>query len=158
MAHHYHSRHWSHEQDYNRNLASRFSRDARHSGHPTQYIVNEGKMIVDEQTLKHSNAIIYNAPEATLRLSSKSKPNPFTPQEHHQYGSYHYPPASSWWAPTSLSVHTCRNCLQRREIYHAGYCHNCAAYRLVLPYQTDRRVRDDRRVTFASDRRQLKWR
>ncbi|KAI4859191.1 hypothetical protein F4820DRAFT_440596 [Hypoxylon rubiginosum] len=155
MAHYYDSHHLSHDHDhnYNRNLARRFSRDARHSTHPTQYIVNEGKMIVDERTLKHTNAIIYNAPGSTLRLSSP-KPNPFAPAVHH-HNSYLYPQASSSWSSTGLPIQTCRNCLQRREIYYKGYCHNCASLRLNATYQ---RIRDDRRVAFAPDRRMVAWR
>ncbi|KAI6081327.1 hypothetical protein F4821DRAFT_265014 [Hypoxylon rubiginosum] len=155
MPHHYDSRHWNHEHDYNRNLASRFSRDARHSTHPTINIVNEGKLVVDERTLRNTNAVIYNSSRATLRLTApKPTPNPFA-SEVYNYNSYHYPQNTTWWGPSGLQIHTCRSCLQRREIYYAGYCHHCASIRYSAPYQ---RVRDDRRVAFAPERRQLGWR
>ncbi|XXH01455.1 hypothetical protein Hte_007815 [Hypoxylon texense] len=155
MPHYHDSHHWSHDHDhnYNRNLALRFSRDTRHNAHPTHCIVNEGRMVVDEQTLKRNNTVIYNAPGSTLRLSSP-KPNPFVPV-HHYNNAYHYPQATSWWSSTGLPIHTCRNCLQRREIYYKGYCHTCASLRLNADYQ---RVRDNRRVAYAPDRRMVGWR
>ncbi|KAI1768489.1 hypothetical protein GGR53DRAFT_478296 [Hypoxylon sp. FL1150] len=155
MAQYYNSRHWSHEHDYNRNLASRFSRDARHSSYPTINIVNEGKLVVDERTLRNTNAVIYNSERATLRLSApKPTANPFAPEVYH-YNSYYYPQqAATWWGPSGLPIHTCRSCRQRREIYYAGYCHYCAAIRYSAPNQ---RVHDDRRVAFAQQR-QLGWR
>ncbi|KAI0165225.1 hypothetical protein GGR52DRAFT_575317 [Hypoxylon sp. FL1284] len=178
MAYHYNDRRLSHEHDYNRNLARRFVRDSRHSNHPTQCIVNEGRMIVDDRTFKHSNAIIYNAPGSTLRLySPESRPkNPFTAVERTPpppppppapaaalapRPQNYLPPAPTspwWWAPQAPELHTCRNCLQRRQLYYKGYCYSCAALRFNPSRQLEWRAPPDRRVSFAPETRLAKWR
>ncbi|OTA55090.1 hypothetical protein K449DRAFT_469069 [Hypoxylon sp. EC38] len=61
MPYYYDNHHWNNH-DLTRQLAHRLSRESRYTGHPTQYIVNEGRMTVDNKVLRHSNAVIYNAP------------------------------------------------------------------------------------------------
>ncbi|KAI1397976.1 hypothetical protein F4819DRAFT_470269 [Hypoxylon fuscum] len=155
MPYNYDSYH-GHHHNPNRDLAQRFGRESRHSSHPTQYIVNEGKMIVDQRTLRHTNAIIYNAPGSTMRLVP-SKPVPKA-----KHNSFYYPPTSPWW-DTTTSIHTCRGCLQRRELYSGagGYCRDCTALRLGPPYQAERyrlQGRNDWHPAYMPERRQLGWR
>lgn len=148
MPHYYDDHHWNHE--LTRNLAHRLSRESRHNGHPTQYIVNEGRMTVDHKVLRHSNAVIYNAPGSSLRLS----PSRQTSSMRTRSTSY-YAPESSW----SSSIHTCRGCRERREIYFGGYCHDCNSMRLVSSPREiyGQRYRDYRYLPPAPERRSLAW-
>ncbi|KAI2635639.1 hypothetical protein GGS26DRAFT_507460 [Hypomontagnella submonticulosa] len=145
MAYHYNTHNENH--DLARNLAHRLSRETRHGGPPTQYIVNEGKMIVDQRTLRHSNAIIYNAPGSTLRFAP-SKPVPARKSKHDSYyTSGSYGPTTT----TAPPLHMCRGCGQR-ETYYGGFCHDCTS----LWYS--QRDRDNRYLTRASDRNLVGWR
>ncbi|KAI2603738.1 hypothetical protein GGR54DRAFT_455895 [Hypoxylon sp. NC1633] len=169
MAYHYDTRHRT--QDLTRDWADRASRDARHGGQPMQYIVNAGRMTIDERTLRRTSTIIYNAPGSSLRITPSAKasisatvqrnPNP-NPNPHH-----HHSPAQ-WWttaaAAAPVATHTCRGCYERRELYYGGYCHECAALRAVYPREAiahahahRRRDRDDRHLTHAPERRLLAW-
>ncbi|OTB02011.1 hypothetical protein M426DRAFT_323083 [Hypoxylon sp. CI-4A] len=153
MPHYYYDDHkW--DRDLSRDLAHRFSRDVRTASHPTQYIVNEGKMIVDDQTLRHSNAVIYNAPGSTLRFAP-SKP---TPSKKVRFNS-HLAPEHSKLA-TAPPIYTCRGCFERRELYYRGYCHDCTSMRLVsAPKETFKlRDRQDRQIERVPDRKLVGWR
>ncbi|KAI0382535.1 hypothetical protein F5Y04DRAFT_252873 [Hypomontagnella monticulosa] len=145
MAYHYNTRNENH--DLARNLAHRIQRDSRYGGHPTQYIVNEGRMVVDQRTLRHHNAVIYNAPGSTLRFAQSS-----TPARKSKYDSYHT--SGSYWPTTTTTappLHMCRGCGQR-ETYYGGFCHDCTS----LWYS--QRDRDNRYLARASDRKYLEWR
>ncbi|OTA83393.1 hypothetical protein M434DRAFT_400687 [Hypoxylon sp. CO27-5] len=149
MPYYYDNHHWNNH-DLTRQLAHRLSRESRYTGHPTQYIVNEGRMTVDNKVLRHSNAVIYNAPGSSLRLS----PSRQTSTMRSRSTSY-YVPDSSW----SSSIHTCRGCHERREIYFGGYCHDCNSMRLVSsPRESYRqRYHDYRYLAPAPERRSLGW-
>ncbi|KAI1439935.1 hypothetical protein F5Y02DRAFT_404373 [Annulohypoxylon stygium] len=153
MACHYDRHYWNH--DLTRNLAHRLSRDSRHSGHATQYIVNEGRMIVDQKTLRHSNAVIYNAPGSTLR---------FVPSTHTYHSvtshSSHYEPEPHW-SSTSLWIRQCRGCCKYREIYYGNYCHECTSIqRVTLPHRERNLLADCeyRHLPPAPERKRVGWR
>ncbi|KAI2471614.1 hypothetical protein F4781DRAFT_386809, partial [Annulohypoxylon bovei var. microspora] len=152
MAYYYDDHYWNH--DLTRNLAHRLSRESRHSGHTTQYIVNEGRMVVNEKTLRHSNAVIYNAPGSSLR---------FAPSRHTSYSSIrhssHYAPESSSWT-TSPSTSVCRGCYEHRELYYGNYCHKCTSIRQVSWPNESYRLRDReyRYITRAPERKLVTWR
>ncbi|KAI1139202.1 hypothetical protein F5Y05DRAFT_381117 [Hypoxylon sp. FL0543] len=148
MPYYYDDHHDNH--DLTRQLAHHLSRESRYTGHPTQYIVNEGRMFVDRKTLQHSNAVIYNAPGSSLRVS----PSRSTSTTRTRSTSY-YAPKSSW----SPSIHTCRGCLERREIYFEGYCHDCNSLRLVSSPRESYRLRDRdyRYLARAPERRMVGW-
>ncbi|KAI8627127.1 hypothetical protein F5Y19DRAFT_443406, partial [Xylariaceae sp. FL1651] len=89
-------------------LVQHLGHELRHSHRPSRYIVNEGKLIIDEHAFNshHShhhhhkpNTVIYNAPGSTMWLESSS-------QRH----------------ASSSSYEECRGCFRRRERTYGGYC------------------------------------
>ncbi|KAI1207597.1 uncharacterized protein F4807DRAFT_433900 [Annulohypoxylon truncatum] len=151
MACHHDSHYWNH--DLTRNLAQRLSRDSRHSGHATQYIVNEGRMVVDQKTLRHSNAVIYNAPGSTLRLVPSMRA-PYSSTSH----TTHYVPESPWWT-TSSSIRRCHGCYEHREIYYGNYCHKCTSIQRVSPPRERHQLEDYRyrHVPRVPERKRVGW-
>ncbi|KAI0009622.1 hypothetical protein F4779DRAFT_361736 [Xylariaceae sp. FL0662B] len=140
MSYHY-SNH-RHNHDNVHHLAQRFSREARYSHHPTQYIVNDGRMIIDEKALHYSNAVIYNAPGSTMWLKPTSLSSVRTP-----YVPYH--------SPGMPPIRTCRGCFQQRELYFGNYCRDCTSARLAPPTE---RYYSDRKPLYMPERRSLGWR
>lgn len=113
-------------------------RGTRHSHRPTNYIVNDGHLIVDERSTKHNNTVIYNARGSTMWVNPASRHAPSAPliyETHH-----HYP--------------SCRGCSERRYLYSDGYCCNCYTVR----YYTREDRRDERRLRGVSGMRHICWR
>ncbi|KAJ2986001.1 hypothetical protein NUW58_g5240 [Xylaria curta] len=75
MATYYHDRH--HKDGYQ--LAHHLGRDLQHSHRPTRYIINEGKLVMDERSFENrnrssnsrSNTIVYNAPGSTMWIEHR---------------------------------------------------------------------------------------
>ncbi len=80
-----------HDHGLAHDLARQLSHETRHSAHPTQYIVNRGKMTMDDRSFRHSNAFIYNTPGSSLRIV----PTQTESVTRTRYGSYHSPPQIS---------------------------------------------------------------
>ncbi|GAW24036.1 hypothetical protein EKO27_g9310 [Xylaria grammica] len=118
-------------------LALDIKRDLRHSHRPTRYIVNHGKLIVDDRSFEdrdrssssHSNTLIYNAPGSTMWIENKS----------------------------SHSAE-CRRCYRRRDRLYGGYCSDCVSLRLDTPRHHDVVVKDHRRLLELPERRAIGWR
>ncbi|KAI1826567.1 hypothetical protein F4861DRAFT_64964 [Xylaria intraflava] len=116
MPTYYHSDH-HHKEGYE--LAQNLSRDLRHSHRPTKYIINEGKLILDEQALddhhqshhNKSNTIIYNSPGSTMWVQ---------------------PSHRSRLEAEAHSI-ACRGCFRHRDRYYGGYCSDCLAAQLRYP-------------------------
>ncbi|KAI1377908.1 hypothetical protein F4677DRAFT_29918 [Hypoxylon crocopeplum] len=151
MAYYYDHHHRG--QDLTRDWAHRVSQDARHNSQPSQYIVNEGRMRIDERTLRHSNAIIYNAPGSSLRIS----PSMTVSSAKTKHSTYYAQP-STWWT-SGTSAHTCHGCYKWRELYYGDYCHECSSIRQVAAAKDRHRLRDrdDRYLTYTPERRLLGW-
>ncbi|OTB12275.1 hypothetical protein K445DRAFT_25847 [Daldinia sp. EC12] len=153
MAHYYDHHHEGHNQA--QNLANRFTRETRHSDYPTQYIVNEGKMIVHERSLKQSNAIIYNAPGSTLRFVPSKSATSAKPK----HNSNH--PPESYWRTTAPPIYMCHGC-RRRQIYYGDYCHDCTALRSTAAAkkknkQQEKERRQELHLTWAPDDKLIEW-
>ena len=106
----------------NHELAERFAHETRYSHRPTQYIVNNGHLVVDDRSARHSDAVIYNARGSTMWLKPTS--NDYSPIIYEPHYSYR-------------SRSSCRGCYERRGTYSAGYCRDCYNHRY---YDTDRKV------------------
>ncbi|KAI1195375.1 hypothetical protein F5X97DRAFT_246787 [Nemania serpens] len=122
-------------------LAHHIGRDLRQSHRPTRYIINEGKLVIDERTLEDrdrsgsgssSNTIIYNAPGATMRI-----------EQHRENRSHHS---------------ECRGCLRRSERYYDGYCSECVTRRLGSSRRHDVVAVHDRRFLEYPERKAIQWR
>ncbi|KAL7619554.1 hypothetical protein AAE478_010094 [Parahypoxylon ruwenzoriense] len=140
------------------------SRENRHDSgskshhYPTQYIINDGSMTVHERALRHSNAVIYNAPGSSLQLVS-SPPKPTSTDKHHNHHTYHAPPGyyserATTRTITSPPIQTCHGCLEQREMYSGGYCYDCSSGRL------ERRLKDrqGRHTPPEPEKKLLGWR
>ncbi|KAI1332278.1 hypothetical protein F5Y16DRAFT_173553 [Xylariaceae sp. FL0255] len=123
---------------------------ARHSHRPTQYVINEGNLVVDERMLnryydRHHkyNTVIYNAPGSRMRI---------------EYSRHHYGPYYSGSGESGLLE--CLRCRRRSRCY-GGYCPDCIAVRVVEDRGRDRRseiltVDERRRFIEYPERRALK--
>ncbi|KAI1419497.1 hypothetical protein F5Y12DRAFT_789017 [Xylaria sp. FL1777] len=123
-------------------LAHQIGRDLRHSHRPTRYIVNEGKLVIDERSFEdryrsssssssRSNTVIYNAPGSTMWIENRSN------------GS---------------RIAECRGCFRRRERYYGGYCSECASLRWDTPRRPEIITVDDRRLLDYPEMRAIGWR
>ncbi|KAI5863921.1 hypothetical protein GGS23DRAFT_596410 [Durotheca rogersii] len=121
--------------------------------HPTQYIVNDGRMTVDQRTLQHSNAVIYNGPHSSLRLVSSGRAAA-APARDRDRDTDH---SRDW---STATPHTCHGCLRRRPLYWTEYCYDCAAAPLSrrLGSVTYRHDFQWRHLTTAPERRLVGWR
>lgn len=141
--------HYSHG-DYPRGneLVRKIYREVpRHSQYPTQYIVNDGTLVIDDMSLQNTNSIIYNARGSTMWVQ---------PSSHSHSHSSAYSPSWHNYSPASLRLHTCRGCSHRREL-SGGYCHECISARLARPRIVDV-VREDRRLVSTPERRTIGYR
>ncbi|KAI1742449.1 hypothetical protein F4680DRAFT_412240 [Xylaria scruposa] len=117
-------------------LAHQLDRDFRHSHRPTQYLINDGKLVLSERAFKdfqkssgsnyNTATVIYNSPKSTMYIDSQKEKS-------------HYP--------------ECRSCHRRRGRYN-GYCSEC--------YDRSRRhetitVGDHRYLAYP-ERKMIKWR
>ncbi|KAI0427589.1 hypothetical protein F5Y09DRAFT_27799 [Xylaria sp. FL1042] len=138
MPTYYYDRDRHHKDGYE--LAHNIGRDLRHSHRPMRYIVNEGKLIIDERSFEdrdrssssRSNTVIYNAPGSTMWIENRNK------------GSSH-------------SVE-CRGCFRRRDRCYGGYCSECLSKRLDMPRRHEIITVDDRRLLDYPERRAIGWR
>ncbi|KAI0454635.1 hypothetical protein F5B21DRAFT_229287 [Xylaria acuta] len=123
-------------------LAHHLGRDLRHSHRPTKYIINEGKLVMDERTFEgrhqssstnhnKSNTVIYNAPGSTMYIERRKDKS-------------HYP--------------ECRGCFRRRERCYDGYCSECISFRLDRPRRHESVTVSDRRYLEYPERRIIQWR
>lgn len=146
MAHY----HYSHrDYNYSGELVRDIYREApRHSQYPTQYIVNNGTLMINDKSLRNTNSIIYNSYGSTIWV----EPSSHSRHSHHAHHS-HRPHYYSLSAPSNL--HTCRGCHHRREL-SGGYCHDCINARL-RPRIVEV-IRDDRRLVGAPERRMIEYR
>ncbi|KAI0399967.1 hypothetical protein F4802DRAFT_527324 [Xylaria palmicola] len=143
MPSYYHDR--RHRDGYE--LAHHIERDLRHSHRPTRYIVNEGKLIIDERSLEardhhhhrdhyrssssRANTVIYNAPGSTMWIESQHDKNLRT---------------------------ECRGCYRRRERLYDGYCADCVSLRIDTPRRHEVVNFSDRRLLDYPSRRAIGWR
>ncbi|KAI1430780.1 hypothetical protein GGR50DRAFT_152441 [Xylaria sp. CBS 124048] len=144
--HNHHNHHHHHKEGYE--LAQNLSRDLRHGHQPTKYIINEGKLILDEQSLESlqhrghgskSNTIIYNSPGSTMWVQPTAQKSRLL--EHHGHRT------------------ACRGCFRHHDRYYGGYCSDCLAERAKHAskrYETV--VSSDRRILEYPERRALTWR
>ncbi|KAI1159946.1 hypothetical protein F5B18DRAFT_547755 [Nemania serpens] len=123
-------------------LAHHIGRDLRQSHRPTRYIINEGKLVIDERSFEdrdrngsgssRPNTIIYNAPGSTMWIEQRRED-----RSHHS---------------------GCRGCLRRSERYYGGYCSECIARRLDAPGRHEAVAVRDRRLLEYPERRAIQWR
>lgn len=127
-------------------LVKRIYREVpRHSHHPTQYIVNDGKLIIEDQSLRNSNSVIYNSPGSTMWVQTST--GHWSSSSNHSHGSS----TPSW----SSNLHRCRGCYSLRELT-GGYCYGCIEAKTVRPRIVEV-VRDDRRLLSVPERRLLEY-
>ncbi|KAI1455136.1 hypothetical protein F4805DRAFT_460068 [Annulohypoxylon moriforme] len=144
---------WNH--DLTRSLARSLTRESRYTGHPTQYIVNDGRMTIERGALRNSNAVIYNSTNSDLRL---------IPSRHSSSYSYtrstsHYSPERHHWSSSS-TYHRCRGCGEYREIYYGSYCHECTSIKRVTSSPRERYLLDDyeyRYIPRVPEKRRVSW-
>ncbi|TGJ82336.1 hypothetical protein E0Z10_g6456 [Xylaria hypoxylon] len=130
------SHHYDHHHKDGYELAHHIRRDLRHSHRPTRFIVNEGKLIIDERSFddrdrsssSRSNTVIYNAPGSTMWIESKS------------------------------GTTECRGCFRRRDRLYGGYCSGCATLRLDTPRRHEVVTVDNRRLLEYPEKRAIGWR
>ncbi|KAI8947531.1 hypothetical protein F4801DRAFT_507353 [Xylaria longipes] len=138
MPSYHHDRH--HKDGYE--LAQHLGSGVRHSHRPTRYIINEGKLVIDERTLEDrhsssssssskSNTVIYNAPGSTMYIERRKDKS-------------HYP--------------ECRGCFRRRERCYDGYCSECISLRLDKPRRHETITMNDRRYLEYPERKAIQWR
>ncbi|KAI1276246.1 hypothetical protein F5Y07DRAFT_137965 [Xylaria sp. FL0933] len=140
-----HHHHHHHKDGYE--LAHNIGRELRHSHRPTRYIVNEGKLIIDERSFEdrdrssssRSNTVIYNAPGSTMWIENRNN----------NKGS-------------SSSFHggvECRGCFRRRDRCYGGYCYECLSLRLDRPRSHEVIKYEDRKLLdYYPERKALGWR
>ncbi|KAI0148524.1 hypothetical protein GGR57DRAFT_474580 [Xylariaceae sp. FL1272] len=101
----------------------------RHCRRPTQYTVNDGKLVIDERVFENycrdykgdrCNAVIYNAPGATLWIEYRRQRD-----EHYYHDS------------GSADFIVCLRC-RRRPRRCGQYCSECVSVRLVKDREKDR--------------------
>lgn len=137
MPSYYHDR--PHKDGYE--LAQRIRHDLRYSHRPTQYIINEGKLVVNERTLEcrdrdtnsRPNTIIYNAPGSTMYVEK-----PRDEKSHHRS--------------------ECRACFRVRDRCYGGYCSDCLTVRLDTPRRREVITVHDRRLLEYPEKRTIQWR
>lgn len=141
--------HTSHKDyTYGDDLVKKIYREVpRYSHHPTQYIVNDGTLIIDDKSLRHNNSVIYNRPGSTMWVQ---------PTSTHQWSSNSTDPYRYGYSTTSSSLHTCRGCYHRRELT-GGYCRDCIDAKLLKPRVVEV-VRHDRRLLSVPERRMIEYR
>ncbi|KAI3339419.1 hypothetical protein F4824DRAFT_455333 [Ustulina deusta] len=135
MPSYYHDHH--HKDGYE--LAHQIGRDLRHSHRPTRYVINEGKLIIDERSFEdrdrsssnRSNTVIYNAPGSTMWIEKRDN------------------------APRTVE---CRGCFRRRDRYYGGYCAECISLRLDTPRRHEVITVQNRRPLEYPERRAIGWR
>ncbi|KAI1357578.1 hypothetical protein F5Y08DRAFT_324020 [Xylaria arbuscula] len=135
MPSHHHDRYYKDGYE----LAHHIGRDLRHSHRPLRYIVNEGKLIIDERSFEdryqssnyRSNTIIYNSPGSTMWIE-------------HRDGR--------------TRTVECRGCFRLRERCYGGYCSECVSLRLDAPRRTDVITVDKRQLLDYPERRTIAWR
>jgi hypothetical protein len=123
-------------------LAHHIGRDLRHSHRPTRYIINEGKLVIDERTLDYrdgsnssrSNTIIYNAPGSTMWVEKQHRDE----KSHQKSG--------------------CRACFRTHDRRYGGYCSDCLTLRLDTPRRREVITVHDRRSVEYPERKALQWR
>ncbi|KAJ8119760.1 hypothetical protein ONZ43_g3360 [Nemania bipapillata] len=121
-------------------IAHHITRELRHSHRPTQCIINEGKLIIDERSLEdrdrssssRSNTVIYNAPGSTMWI------------EKHRDDRSHYL--------------ECRGCSRRCSRSYDGYCSDCVTLRFDSPRRHEIVTVSDRRLLEYPERRAIQWR
>lgn len=121
-------------------IAHHITRDLRHSHRPTQYIINEGKLVIDERSLEdrdrssssRSNTVIYNAPGSTMWIEKRR-------DDRSHYSE-------------------CRGCFRRSHRYYDGYCSECVTLRADLPRRHKIITASDRRLLEYPERRAIQWR
>ncbi|KAM0811688.1 hypothetical protein AB5N19_12044 [Seiridium cardinale] len=131
--------------DYNSgdSLVKRTYREVpSHSHRSTQYIVNDGTLIIDDKSLRNNSSVIYNRPGSTMWVQPTT--------ESHRSTSASDP------YRRSHSLHTCRGCSWRREL-SGGYCRDCIDAKLSRPRIVEV-VRSDRRVLGGPERRLIEYR
>jgi hypothetical protein len=137
-SYHYDSHHHHHKRGYE--LAQHLGRDLQHSNRPTRYIVNDGKLILDDRSFDNyygsgstskSNTVIYNAPGSTLWI------------EH---------------AKPKTTLVECRGCFRRRERCYDGYCSECISVSIDRGKRHEIIAVDERRYVEYPERRAIKWR
>ncbi|KAI0520694.1 hypothetical protein F5B22DRAFT_47664 [Xylaria bambusicola] len=120
-------------------LAHYIGRDLRRSHRPLRYIVNEGKLIIDERSLEdrhrssgnRSNTVIYNSPGSTMWIEHRDS--------------------------ESRTVE-CRGCFRRRERCYGGYCSECVYLRLDAPRRHEVITLDKWRLLDYPERRAIAYR
>lgn len=159
MAYHYDHHHqgdYRHSDD----LVKHLHREIPHHSHrPVQYIVNDGKLIIDEKSLRHStnNTLIYNRPGSTMWV----QPRTSSGHHHHHHSSSSsrvetYQRPSTYWQTSS--THACRGCQSLRSLY-GGYCRECIEVKMVRPREPRVDIiRDARRLLSLPDRRLIEYR
>ncbi|KAI1757692.1 hypothetical protein F4782DRAFT_139034 [Xylaria castorea] len=134
------SYHHDHHHKDGYELTRQLGRDLRHDSHrPTRYIVNQGKLVLDERAFedrhqssnKKTDTVIYNAPGSTMYIER-------------QKDKSHYP--------------ECRSCFRRRERCYDGYCSECISFRLDRPRRHETITVSDRRFLGYPERKMLQWR
>ncbi|KAI0868574.1 hypothetical protein GGS24DRAFT_206541 [Hypoxylon argillaceum] len=142
----YHSDRYYHRDGYD--VAYQIRRDLRHSHRSTQYIINEGKLIVDERSFEdrdrhhhhssssRSNTVIINTPGSTMWIEKRRESRPYYAE--------------------------CRGCFRRADHYHhGGYCYDCVTLHLESPRRggsREIRVRSTSPRLEYTERRALPWR
>jgi hypothetical protein len=112
----------------------------RRSVRPTQYIVNDGTLVIDDKSLRHTNSVIYNRPGSTLIVQPGG--SRYTPLPNCSCN----PPcrwrctASTTTTCWTTTVHTCRGCSEKRQLW-GGYCRYCIDARTI-------RYREPRLITY----------
>ncbi|KAK5624811.1 hypothetical protein RRF57_000527 [Xylaria bambusicola] len=120
-------------------LAHHIGRDLRRSHRPLRYIVNEGKLIIDERSLdgrhrsgsNRSNTVIYNSPGSTMWIENRDN---------------------------ELRTVECRGCFRRRERCYSGYCSDCVYLRLDAPHRHEVITVDNWRLLDYPERRAIAYR
>ncbi|KAI3325515.1 hypothetical protein HD806DRAFT_490513 [Xylariaceae sp. AK1471] len=147
--HHDHHDHHNHHRKDGYELAQNIGRDLRHSHRPTRYIINEGKLVIDERSFD-------NHYRSSGSSSSSNKPNTII---------YNAPGSSMWieHAKEKPSYTECRGCFRHRERCYGGYCSECISVRLERDnWNKSRRYEtvavDDRRYVEYPERKTIGWR
>lgn len=132
--HHHHSSHHGHHH--------------HHHHHAHQTIVNDGTMVINGDSLRQVNSVIYNRPGSTVYMTDA-----------HYYSSpsssgtsYYYGSAPRY----SSGLHACRGCSGWHRELAGGYCRGCIEYK-VRPGRTIEVVRESRRALDAPERRLIQY-
>ncbi|KAH8201388.1 hypothetical protein TruAng_004471 [Truncatella angustata] len=130
---------------YGDDAVKRYYRETpRHSHHPTQYIYNDGRLVIDDKSLRNNNSVIYNRPGSTMWVQSTAA------SQYSSSLSDPYRSGGSWGS----TLHICRGCSYRRELT-GGYCRSCID--IKLSPRVVEVVREERRLPSAPSRRMLEY-